>query len=69
MTLGMFLGLTLYACTTKTDFTLCGGFLFAFGITMFIAGILLYFTNNPVLHIAYSVFGVILGSLYVLFDT
>ena len=45
MTLAMTLALTLYACTTKTDFTECGDFLFVFGVGMLIFALFLVFVS------------------------
>jgi len=80
MTCALFAALTLYACTTKSDFTLMGGALFACSIVMMIAGkkllkikefkgLFLMFTDNNAAHIIYSCFGVCLFSLYVVYDT
>ena len=43
MTLALTFALTLYACTTKTDFTGCGGYLFVFGFVMLIFALMLIF--------------------------
>lgn len=40
ITSAMVIGLTIYAVTTSEDFTVCGGFLFAFSIIVFMAMIL-----------------------------
>mmetsp|Transcript_118425 Transcript_118425/g.166480 ORF Transcript_118425/g.166480 Transcript_118425/m.166480 type:complete len:175 (+) Transcript_118425:119-643(+) len=69
LTMGMFFALTLYACTTKKDFTMMGGMLFVVCMVMFLAGILLMFTNNDTMHIIYDVFGVLLFSVYIIYDT
>lgn len=42
----MFLGLTIYAMNTKTDFTMMGGFLFAFVSVMIFASIILMFIHS-----------------------
>lgn len=69
MCLIVVVALTIYAFTTKTDFTLMGSALFIFGAVMFIFAIFLMFTDNPILHIIYSSLGVILFSLYLVYDT
>lgn len=69
LTMGMFFGLTLYAWTTKEDFTMCGGFLFVCAMVMVIAGLLLMFTNSNAAHILYDVLGVALFSIYIIYDT
>ena len=66
--------LTYYACTTKTDFTFCGGMLFAGSMIMFVMGIffLIFGINRsgcPLLNILYCGFGVCLYSMYLIFDT
>lgn len=40
ITAAMSVGLSLYACYTKTDFTVCGGFLFAMLLSFTAASIL-----------------------------
>jgi len=67
LTCAVTLGLTYYACTTKTDFTVCGGFLFVAGILLLFLGLLSIFL--PFLHTLYCVLGVLLYSVYLLFDT
>lgn len=69
MTAAMTVGLTLYACTTKTDITLCGGFLVSMIICLFIASIFLMFFNSKPLHIIVTIFAVIIYSLYLIYDT
>ena len=69
MTLGITVALTLYAMTTKQDFTFMGGTLFVFGMVFFIVGIFLLFTDNPVLHVIYSGIGVFLFGIYLIYDT
>ena len=69
MTLMITISLTIYAMTTKNDFTYCGGMLFICGMVMFVVAIFLLFTNNPVAHIIYSAFGVILYGIYLIYDT
>ena len=69
LTLGVCLGLTLYALTTKTDFTTMGGFLFSFCIVMIIMTFLLAFAYSKVLDTIICVFGVLLFSMYLIYDT
>lgn len=69
MTCAITLALTYYACTTKTDFTMMGGLLFVFSIVLLLFGIFLMFTQNKVLHIIYSCLGVLLYSVYLIYDT
>ncbi len=69
MTFAVVAALTIYAFTTKTDFTLYGSAIFIFGAIMFIFGLFLLFTDNPFLHILYSSLAVILFSFYLVYDT
>ena len=69
MTLGVTIALTLYAFTTKGDFTMYGGLLFVAGFILLMVGFMMKFTNNSYLNLAYSVFGVILYSIYLIYDT
>jgi FtsH-binding integral membrane protein len=68
MTTAVVVSLTIYAFTTKTDFTYMGGFLFMFttvllfwGIFMMIFGFFMY--------TLYCALGVILFGIYLIFDT
>lgn len=65
----MFFALTLYACTTKTDFTMMGGLLYTGLWVMIIASLFLLFTDNNVAHILYDGVGVFLFSIYIIYDT
>ena len=68
-TAGMTLGITVYAYTTKTDFTLCGPILFVVGFAFAFASLFFVFYKGSKLHIVWCVLGVILFSFYLLFDT
>jgi FtsH-binding integral membrane protein len=59
--------ITLYAWTTKTDFTYLGGFLFSCVSCILLLTIFSFFM--PFLHILICVFGVFVYSLYLLYDT
>jgi FtsH-binding integral membrane protein len=68
LTFAVTLAITVYAFTTKTDFTVFGPLLFIFGFVFTTAGILMAcFGYHPGL--LWSVLGVILFSFYLLFDT
>lgn len=69
MTLTVTIALTIYAYNTESDFTMMGGLLFVFGAIMFLFGIFMIFTDNPFLHIIYSCLGVLLYSMYLIYDT
>ncbi len=70
-------GLTVYACTTKTDFTFCGGMLFAGSVLMFFMGLLFLIfgmgkygsTSFKIINILYCGMGVLLYSIYLIYDT
>lgn len=68
LTFGATVGLTVYACKTKDDFTFCGAFLFCF---IFIGVISVgFFFWVPVFYYVFIVIGgVILYSLYIIYDT
>lgn len=65
----MMIGLTAYACYTKTDFTMMGGMLFA-GSLILIGMILLgIFITNKFYHAAIAAGILLLMSVYVIYDT
>jgi FtsH-binding integral membrane protein len=59
--------ITLYACYTKTDFTFMGGFI-ASSLTLLVSFSFMVFIF-PVLNALVCIFGVLLYSLYLLYDT
>ena len=67
LTAAIVIALTVYACTTKTDFTFMGGLLFVGIVLLLMLGILSIFL--PFLHILYCVIAVFLYSLYLIYDT
>lgn len=69
LTLAITLGLTYYACTCKTDFTMMGGSLFVFCIALFVFGLFTMIFQNKLLHIIYVTLGAVLFGLYILYDT
>ena len=68
-TLALCISLTIYAIYTDDDFTICGGLLFVFLVALCIASIFLMFTDNNVVHIIFSMLGIILFSIYLIYDT
>ena len=70
LTAGVTVALTIYAFTTKTDFTWLGGMLFA-GICILIVTGLLYYIIPPteVLYLLYCAAGVFIYSIYLIYDT
>lgn len=68
MTVAIVIALTAYACTTKTDFTFLGGILFVSCTLMFLLG-LFSIIFGGFLHTLYCCLGVIVFSIYLIFDT
>jgi FtsH-binding integral membrane protein len=68
MTAGVVIALTIYACTTKTDFTVCGGLMWVLGSCFLMFG-LFSFTFGPTARFVYSLIGVIIFGLYLVIDT
>lgn len=68
MTVVMVIAVTLYALTTKHDFTIYGGALFVFAAAMFLVSICLMFTNNNALHVIYSTLAVVMYGFYLIYD-
>jgi len=68
MTCAITCGLTIYAWTTKTDFTVMNSILFICSLVMLLFGIFLMFTKIKILHIIYSSLGVLLYSVYLIYD-
>ena len=67
LTCAITIALTVYACTTKTDFTFMGGLLSVSCCLLLFLGIFSIFFNF--LNTLYCVLGVFLFSLYLIFDT
>jgi FtsH-binding integral membrane protein len=68
LTLAVTTSLTVYACTTKTDFTFCGGFLFCMVTILFVWGlfsIIFGFITNTL----YCILGLLVYSIYLIYDT
>ena len=68
MTCALVVGLTLYAFVTKTDFSGYGHYLFLASMIMLVCGIFISFTNNKIIHVLYSGFGVLMFSFYLIYD-
>ena len=67
-TAGMVIGITVYAFTTKNDFTVFGPLLFVIGFSIIFI-FPFFFLGSKTLHIIYVFLSVILFSFYLLFDT
>ena len=69
LTAAIVVALTVYAFTTKTDFTVCGGLLFTALTALFFASILSIFFYSRIVTIIISACSVVLFSIYLIFDT
>ncbi len=69
MTLAVTLSLTIYALTTKTDFTMCGGFLFFAAMLFLMFGLFYFIYPGRVMSNLYCVGGVLLYGFYLVYDT
>lgn len=72
LTMAMFLGLTLYACTTKTDFTnsYCGLHILVIHLSLIVFMIPMYFIfHDRTMHLIFAYIGVALFSFYIIYDT
>jgi FtsH-binding integral membrane protein len=69
LTVAVFGGLTLYAMTSKKDFSFLGGMLFVGLIGLIVASIVMMFFSTPLMSMVYSVFGILIFSGFVLYDT
>ncbi len=70
MTLGVTVALTVYALTTKTDFTMYGGMFFIVGMSIIMFGLFasLFGGMTPILHIFLCCVSVILYGMYLVYD-
>jgi len=69
MTAGITIGLSLFACQTKIDFTGIGGYLFAGLWCLILFGFTISFFHVPGLQKLYLFAGVMIFSLYIVYDT
>ena len=69
MTFFITIALTIYASTTKTDFTVCNSLFFIGSCIMLLFGIFVFLTNSKTIHIIMCCFGVFLYSIYLVCDT
>lgn len=69
MTFSLVIALTLYAMTTKTDFTMQGGIIFIAGCCVLMFGFFLIFTNNKIFHIIFCLVSIALFGVYLIYDT
>ena len=69
MTFFITIALTIYACTTKTDFTVCDSLLFIGSCIILLFGIFFFFTHSNTIHIIMCCLGVFIYSIYLIYDT
>lgn len=69
LTAVMVVGLTIYAMTTDTDFTIMGGLFFIIGVTLIAMSLLSFFIRNKIFTIIISSICVIFFGLYLIYDT
>ena len=69
MTAAIVVALTIYAFTTKTDFTYMGGCLMFMGLGLMFACLMLFLWNIPALTTSICVLLILLYGLYLIYDT
>jgi FtsH-binding integral membrane protein len=69
LTAAVVIALTIYACTTKTDITVCGGLMFVLGMVLLVALFLSIFIQNRVFQLIVSCITVVIFSIYLVYDT
>ncbi|MBT4964372.1 MAG: Bax inhibitor-1/YccA family protein [Francisellaceae bacterium] len=69
LTGAIFLSLSVYALTTKKDFSYMGGFLLSAMVVIVVGSLIGFFFTSPILHIAISSMMVLVASGLILFDT
>lgn len=70
ITTAVFIGLTAYACFTKTDFTGCGPYLFAVLFALCLWGfIAIFFPMGEFMYKVYGAIGTLLFCCYIVYDT
>ena len=68
MTAGIVIALTIYAMTTKKDFTVCGGAMFVLGSAFIMFGFFSLFFGSTA-RLVYALIGVIIFGIYLVIDT
>ena len=69
MTMIIVFGLSMYACFTKRDMTMMGGFLLSFSLILIFLGIIGIFIRSYFYQMFLDSLGVLLMSLYLIYDT
>jgi len=65
----MVIGITVFAFTTKSDFTVCGPVLFVCGFAFAFILPFFFIWSGKAMNMVFALLGVILFSFYLLFDT
>mmetsp|Transcript_21828 Transcript_21828/g.61427 ORF Transcript_21828/g.61427 Transcript_21828/m.61427 type:complete len:120 (-) Transcript_21828:287-646(-) len=68
-TMACMVGLTVYAFTTKRDFTMMGGSLFAALFVLIIIGFMSIWWHSQGLNLVYAGFGALLFCVFIVYDT
>jgi hypothetical protein len=69
MTAAITIALTLYAITTKTDFTYYGAMFWIFSWSFLLFGVFFWGFNYEAFRIGYAIIGIIIYSFYLIYDT
>ena len=69
LTASITIGLTIYAFTTKSDFTVCGGMLFMLSLLLLGVSILALFFQSKMLDLVIGFFSILLFGVYLIYDT
>lgn len=69
LTAAVVVGLTIYAVTTKTDFTYCGGAMWAFFFVVLTCTIMSFFLRGRVAQVWISGLIIFIMSFYIIYDT
>ena len=69
MSLAAVIGLTLYACKTKSDFTTKGAMLFMCVTSLLLFGIMAGFYYKNIVNLLYSLLCCLLFGAYLIYDT
>ena len=69
LTMVIVFGLTMYACFTKRDITMMGGFLFCCSLLLIFLGLIGIFFRSHFYQMFLNSIGVLLMSLYLIYDT
>ena len=69
MTLGVTVALTIYAWTTKTDFTTMGGLIWVLAVSLLLFGFLTIFFYDSVFYMIFCFIGVVIYGIFLIYDT